>query len=109
MLQLAKTTSADVELRVRERDAALGLTPQNALGQSVQVAGQTLKIIGIFDDAKWSGNNGLRDLDDELFTPVNYQDQQNKQASAATRSRARAKVRRRKCKVISTWKRRACC
>ena len=85
MLQIAKNTG-----NVADANAAstppLGLTPQNALNQNIQVAGQTMRVIGIFDDSKWSGNTGLRDLDDEPFTPVDYQNQQNKQAASTTQS-----------------------
>ena len=62
----------------------LGLTPQTALGATVDVVGQPMKVIGIFDDTKWSnaaGSRGLRDLDDEQFTPVDYQNDQNKQTT----------------------------
>jgi hypothetical protein len=46
-----------------------------------------MKVIGIFDDTKWSAlpnSPGLRDLDDEQFTPVDYKNDQNKQTSQAT-------------------------
>ncbi len=62
----------------------LGMTPENAVGQSIQVAGQTMRVIGVFDDTKWSGSDGLRDLDAESFTPVDYQNQANKEASNST-------------------------
>ena len=57
----------------------LGLTPENAVGSSIQVAGQTMRVIGIFDDDKFFA---ARDLDDEQFTPVDYQNEQNKQTQS---------------------------
>ncbi|HVF84890.1 MAG TPA: ABC transporter permease, partial [Abditibacteriaceae bacterium] len=91
MLQVAKSTggSGDAGAANNSNGAAtttLGLTRQNALNQNIQVAGQTMRVIGIFDDSKWSGSTGLRDLDDEPFTPVDYQNQQNKQAATTTQS-----------------------
>ena len=59
----------------------LGLTPDNAIGSKIQVAGQTLRVIGIFDDDKLYA---ARDLDDEQFTPVDYQNEQNKQTQTST-------------------------
>ena len=59
----------------------LELTPQNAIGSRIQVAGKDLTIIGIYDSAKLEK---LRDLDNEQFTPVNYQSDQNKAAQSAT-------------------------
>ena len=59
----------------------LGLTLDNALGSSIQVAGKDLKIIGVFDDRKWYGRNSsdnIRDLDNEEFSPVDYGSDQNK-------------------------------
>ena len=59
----------------------LGLTLDNALGATVQVAGKDLKVIGIFDDRKWYGRNAksnIRDLDNEEFSPVDYGSDQNK-------------------------------
>ncbi len=88
MLQISRTASDDTTTNGAAATSPLGLTPQNALGQSIQVAGQTLQIIGVFDDSKWSGSAGLRDLDDEPFTPVDYQNQQNKQAASSTQSSA---------------------
>jgi cell division protein FtsX len=60
---------------------ALGLTLENAIGSTIQVAGEHYKVIGIFDDAKWSPPTAMRDLDDEPFAPVDYQDDQNKRAA----------------------------
>lgn len=59
----------------------LGLTLDNAIGSTIQVAGKDLKIIGVFDDRKWYGRNSLdniRDLDNEEFSPVDYGSDQNK-------------------------------
>jgi hypothetical protein len=70
----------------------LGLNVDNAVGQYIQVAGQTLRVIGVYDDQKWTNRTGeegqtaiagLRDLDDEQFTPVDYQNEQNKTTSTA--------------------------
>lgn len=65
-----------------EEDAGplLGLTEANAIGSKIQVAGQVLEIIGIFDNQKF---RAARDLDGEEFTPVDYQNDQNKQAAQA--------------------------
>jgi hypothetical protein len=54
----------------------LGLTPENAVGSWIQVAGQRLQIIGVFDNREF---RAARDLDGEQFTPVDYQNDQNKQ------------------------------
>ena len=59
----------------------LGLTQDNAIGSKIQVAGQTMRVIGIFDDDKLYA---ARDLDDEQFTPVDYQNEQNKQTQTST-------------------------
>ena len=59
----------------------MGLTLDNAVGSTIQVAGKDLKIIGVFDDRKWYGRNSLdniRDLDNEEFSPVDYGSDQNK-------------------------------
>jgi hypothetical protein len=45
----------------------------------VQIAGQTMRVIGVFDDNKFYA---ARDLDDEQFTPVDYQNEQNKQTQS---------------------------
>ncbi|MBV9470390.1 MAG: FtsX-like permease family protein, partial [Abitibacteriaceae bacterium] len=70
----------------------LGLTEDNAVGAKVQIAGQVLEVIGVFDDEKWfppadarkQGAKPLHDLDDEEFTPVDYQNEQNKQTKQTT-------------------------
>ncbi len=59
----------------------LGLTQDNAIGSKIQVAGETMRVIGIFDDDKLYA---ARDLDDEQFTPVDYQNEQNKQTQTST-------------------------
>lgn len=70
----------------------LGLNEDNAIGKTIRVAGLPLTIIGIFDDSQWTPSqegNSLRDLDDEAFTPVDYQDQANKATTtAATNAQA---------------------
>ena len=68
----------------------LGLTLDNAVGSTIQVAGKDLKIIGVFDDRKWYGRNSLdniRDLDNEEFSPVDYGSDQNK-SNATSNSQA---------------------
>ena len=68
----------------------LGLTLDNAVGSTIQVAGKNLKIIGVFDDRKWYGRNSLdniRDLDNEEFSPVDYGSDQNK-SNATSNSQA---------------------
>ena len=68
----------------------LGLTLDNAVGSTIQVAGKNLKIIGVFDDRKWYGRNSLdniRDLDNEEFSPVDYGSDQNK-TNATSNSQA---------------------
>ena len=68
----------------------LGLTVENAIGSSIQIAGKTLEVIGIFDDRKWYGpqaTNNLRDLDNEEFSPVDYGSDQSRQ-NAQTNSQA---------------------
>lgn len=70
----------------------LGLTIDNAVGSKVQIAGQILEVVGVFDDQKWfppaaarkAGALPLHDLDDEEFTPVDYQNEQNKQTKQTT-------------------------
>ena len=64
--------------------APLGLTPENALGKQINVAGRILTVVGIYDDAKLGGPNAIRDLDEESFTPVDYQDTQNQKQSSNT-------------------------
>ncbi len=69
---------------------ALGLTLENAVGSTIQVAGKNLEIIGVFDDRKWYGRNSLdniRDLDNEEFSPVDYGSDQNK-SNATSNSQA---------------------
>ena len=69
---------------------ALGLTLDNAVGSTIQVAGKNLEIIGIFDDRQWYGRNSLdniRDLDNEEFSPVDYGSDQNK-SNATSNSQA---------------------
>ena len=68
----------------------LGLTLDNAVGSTIQVAGKNLEIIGVFDDRKWYGRNSLdniRDLDNEEFSPVDYGSDQNK-SNATSNSQA---------------------
>ncbi len=76
-----------------ETGLPLGITLENAVGSRVQVAGQLMTVIGVFDDEQWTNRAaadggesqpGLRDLDDEQFTPVDYQNDQNKQTTQAT-------------------------
>lgn len=62
----------------------LGLTVDTAVGSKIQVAGQIFEVIGVFDDRVWSGKDGFRDLDGELFTPVDYQNEQNKTSADAS-------------------------
>ncbi|RYG64244.1 ABC transporter permease, partial [bacterium] len=60
----------------------LGLTFENAVGSKVQVGGKTFTVIGVFDDRKWygrQGENNLRDIDDEEFTPVDYSSDSTRQ------------------------------
>ncbi len=64
----------------------LGLTLDNAVGSTIQVAGKNLQIIGVFDDRKWYGRNSsdnIRDLDNEEFSPVDYGLDQNKSNATA--------------------------
>ena len=68
----------------------LGLTLDNAVGSTIQVAGKDLEIIGVFDDRKWYGRNSvdnIRDLDNEEFSPVDYGSDQNK-SNATSNSQA---------------------
>ena len=64
----------------------LGLTPDNALGKQINVAGRIFTVIGIYDDAKLGGPDALRDLDEEPFTPVDYQDTQNQKQTSTTQT-----------------------
>ena len=57
-------------------DYLLGLTMQNAVGAKVEVGGEIFTVIGVFDDQAF---RNAHDLDDEQFTPVDYQNDQNKQ------------------------------
>jgi hypothetical protein len=59
----------------------LGLTQDNAVGSRIQIAGQELEIIGVFDDDKFYA---ARDLDDEQLTPVDYQNEANKATKSTT-------------------------
>ena len=64
----------------------LGLTLDNAVGSTIQVAGKDLKVIGVFDDRQWYGRNSrdnIRDLDSEEFSPVDYGSDQNKSNQTA--------------------------
>lgn len=61
-------------------DYLLGLTVQNAVGAKVEVAGEIFTVIGVFDDQAF---RNARDLDDEQFTPVDYQNDQNKQEESS--------------------------
>ena len=71
-----------------DKGPPLGLTPDNAIGQKIQVAGQLFEIIGIFDNNVWfpdqdsvkTGARPLYDIDGEEFTPVDYSNDQNKTA-----------------------------
>ncbi|MBW3635987.1 MAG: ABC transporter permease, partial [Armatimonadetes bacterium] len=69
----------------------LGLTLENAVGATVQVAGKPLKVIGIFDDRQWYGRQGsenLRDIDNEEFTPVDYSNDATRQNQTANANAA---------------------
>jgi hypothetical protein len=57
-------------------DYLLGLTVENAVGAKVEVGGEVFTVIGVFDDQAF---RNARDLDNEQFTPVDYQNDQNKQ------------------------------
>jgi len=48
---------------------ALGLTPEAALGATVECFGRPLRVVGVFDASKM---NGVTDLDGEPITPVDY-------------------------------------
>jgi len=48
---------------------ALGLTPEAALGTTIECFGKPLTIVGVFDGKKL---NGVRDLDGEPLTPVDH-------------------------------------
>ncbi|HEY0074135.1 MAG TPA: ABC transporter permease, partial [Abditibacteriaceae bacterium] len=71
-----------------DKGPPLGLTPENAVGQKIQVAGQVFEIIGVFDNNVWfpdqdsvkAGARPLYDIDGEEFTPVDYSNDQNKTA-----------------------------
>jgi hypothetical protein len=76
-----ETVEANQTIDENEPDELpLGLTPANAVGSKIQVSGQVLEVIGVFDDDKFYA---ARDLDDEQFTPVDYQNEQNKQTQTA--------------------------
>jgi cell division protein FtsX len=64
---------------IKDDTPPLGLTMDTAVGSRIQVAGQEMRVIGVFDDDKFYA---ARDLDDEQFTPVDYQNEQNKQAAS---------------------------
>lgn len=49
--------------------AALGLTPEAALGTAIECFGKTLTIVGVFESKKLSA---VVDLDGEPITPVDY-------------------------------------
>jgi hypothetical protein len=74
-----KSTPDETATSTTEDDSGplLGLTLDNAVNSWIQVAGQRLQIIGVFDNRKF---REARDLDGEQFTPVDYQNDQNKQA-----------------------------
>lgn len=59
----------------------LGFTVDEAVGKWIQVGGQQFEIVGVFDNVKFRQS---RDLDGEEFTPVDYQNDQNKQAAQST-------------------------
>jgi cell division protein FtsX len=59
----------------------LGFTVDEAIGKKIQVGGKQFEIIGVFDNVRF---RKARDLDGEGFTPVDYQNDQNKQAAQAT-------------------------
>jgi ABC-type antimicrobial peptide transport system permease subunit len=59
----------------------LGFAVNEALGKKIQVGGKQFEIIGVFDNVRF---RKARDLDGEGFTPVDYQNDQNKQAAQAT-------------------------
>ena len=64
----------------------LGLTLENAVDSNIQVAGKTLKVIGVFDDRKWYGpqaKENLRDIDNEEFSPVDYSSDQTKTSQSS--------------------------
>ena len=65
---------------IEDDSPPLGLTQANAVGAQIQIAGQTMRVIGVFDD---NALYAMRDLDDEQFTPVDYQNEQNKQAQSS--------------------------
>jgi len=52
----------------------LGLTVDNAVGTKIEVGGEIFTVIGVFDDQAF---RAAHDLDDEEFTPVDYQNDQN--------------------------------
>ena len=81
MLQASSSAKAD---GATGSTIPLGLTPANALNRQINVAGRVFTVIGIYDDTKLSGANALRDLDEEAYTPVDYQDQQNQKQSSTT-------------------------
>lgn len=59
----------------------LGFSVEDAIGKKIQVGGKQFEIIGVFDNVKF---RKARDLDGEGFTPVDYQNDQNKQAAQST-------------------------
>jgi hypothetical protein len=95
MLVPQANTSTQNGEKKAEKAASLGLTPENAVGSKIIVLGQTLDVIGVYDDRLWTNQAadqkagtatraGLRDLDDEQFTPVDYQSEATKAANTAT-------------------------
>ena len=78
------TTASSQAPEADENTPPLGLTLDNAVGAKIQVAGQVFEVIGVFDDRLWTGHDAFRDLDDEAFSPVDYQNETNKANSGAT-------------------------
>lgn len=76
--QAEEAASADESTLEGDAGPLLGLTLNNAVDSWIQVAGQRMQIIGVFDNRKF---RSARDLDGEEFTPVDYQNDQNKQAA----------------------------
>jgi len=60
---------ADEAVLAGETVAALGLTPETALGTTLECFGRPLALVGVFDSRKL---NGVADLDREPLTPVDY-------------------------------------
>ena len=48
---------------------ALGMSPEEAVGRTIEVFGEPLRVVGVVDPEKL---NGLMDLDGEPITPVDY-------------------------------------